>query len=81
WPLVTGAVNRQVSSERRATVLSIGSMVLSVSMAVLAPFIGWAVDVRGVGAAFALGAVVTTSGVLVFGPAALGAWRHRPETA
>lgn len=81
WPLVTGAVNRQVSSERRATVLSIGSMVSSVSMAVLAPFIGWAVDVRGVGAAFALGAVVMASGMLVFGPAALGAWRQRPKTA
>jgi MFS family permease len=81
WPLVTGAVNRQVGSERRATVLSIGSMVLSVSMAVLAPLIGRAVDTRGVGAAFGLGAIVTAAGLFALGPAALRAWRKGTPAA
>lgn len=81
WPLMTGAVNRQVSSERRATVLSIGSMTVSVAMAVLAPVIGLAVDAWGTGAAFGLGAAATAAGIALFGAPALAAWRERDGAA
>lgn len=75
WPLLTGAVNRQVDSERRATVLSIGSMGLSIGMAVLAPFIGYLVDRWGVAPAFALGAGAAALGLVLFGAPAVTAAR------
>lgn len=81
YPLLTGAINRQVGSERRATVLSIGSMSLSIGMAVLAPAIGFAVDTWGVGAAFGLGAAAAAAGTLAFGGPALAAWRSRAPDA
>ncbi len=76
WPLVTGAINREVDSERRATMLSITSMSVSVGMALLAPLIGYAVDAEGVGLAFGLGAVVTAIGIGAFGAPALAAARQ-----
>lgn len=75
WPLLTGAVNRQVDSARRATVLSIGSMGLSIGMAVLAPFIGYLVDRWGVAPAFALGAGAAGLGLVLFGAPAVTAAR------
>jgi MFS family permease len=76
WPLMTGAINRQVGSERRATILSIASMHLSLAMALLAPAVGFSVDTWGVGAAFGLGAAAALAGIVMFGGPALTAWRE-----
>ncbi|GIW13625.1 MAG: hypothetical protein KatS3mg062_1064 [Tepidiforma sp.] len=80
WPLMTGAINRRVGSERRATVLSIGNMSVSVGMAALAPAIGFAVDARGVGTAFGVGVAATLAGLALFGAPALAAWREAKPT-
>lgn len=67
-PISSGFVNRQISSERRATVLSIQGMVHSLTLAALAPAVGFATDESGAGAAFMVGGVMTMSAVLLFGP-------------
>lgn len=67
-PISSGFVNRQISSQRRATVLSIQGMVHSFTLAALAPAVGFATDQSGTSAAFTLGAVVTLAAVLLFGP-------------
>ena len=67
-PISSGFVNRRISSERRATVLSIQGMVHSLTLAALAPAVGFATDEAGAGAAFLVGGVMTMSAVLLFGP-------------
>ena len=67
-PISSGFVNRRISSERRATVLSIQGMVNSLTLAGLAPAVGFATDESGTGAAFLLGGVMALSAVILFGP-------------
>lgn len=67
-PIASGFVNRQISSERRATVLSIQGMVHSLTLAAIAPAVGFATDESGTSAAFMVGGVMTLSAVLLFGP-------------
>jgi MFS family permease len=71
-PLSSGYVNRRIGSERRATVLSIEAMVLSLVLAGLAPGIGFATDQWGVWAAFVAGGTATAVAWLCFAPALLG---------
>lgn len=66
-PIVTGFINRRISSERRATVLSIASMSRSVVLAGLAPGIGYTTDRWGLSEAFALGGVCALLAGLAFG--------------
>ncbi len=66
-PIASGYVNRRISSERRATVLSIKNMVASLLMAGLAPAIGYATDARGLSWAFALAGLVAVAAVVCFG--------------
>ncbi|MEO6397401.1 MAG: MFS transporter [Tepidiformaceae bacterium] len=67
-PISSGFVNRRISSERRATVLSIQGMVHSFTLAALAPAVGFATDESGTSAAFLLGGAMTLGAVLLFGP-------------
>lgn len=67
-PIAGGFVNRRISSERRATVLSIQGMVRSLTLAAFAPAVGFATDESGAGTAFMVGAVMTATAVLLFGP-------------
>ncbi len=67
-PIAGGFVNRRISSERRATVLSIQGMVHSLTLAALAPAVGLATDESGVGTAFFVGGVMTLTAVALFGP-------------
>lgn len=66
-PLAAGYINRQIGSERRATVLSMQGMVGSLTLAALAPGAGYLTDERGLTWAFAAGAVVTLAGLAAFG--------------
>jgi len=73
-PVAAGYLNRRISSERRATVLSIQNMLRSLVMAVLAPTLGFATDEWGLGQAFAICAAMTLVAAVVFGiPLALRA--------
>jgi MFS family permease len=76
-PVATGYINRRIGSERRATVLSIGSMCRSLVMAALAPGLGYATDQWGLREAFALGGAVAIASGLVFGSALM--WRMRGQ--
>ncbi len=67
-PIATGYVNRRVSSEARATILSMQSMVIAMVLAVFAPAIGFITDHWGLGAAFSVGAGLAALAVLSFGP-------------
>ena len=85
-PLSSGYVNRRIGSERRATVLSIEAMVLSLVLAGLTPGIGFATDQWGVWAAFAAGGAATVAAWLCFAPSLLSSpkgavGRVEPETA
>jgi MFS family permease len=66
-PLTTGYVNRRIGSERRATVLSIQSMIRSLVLAVLAPGLGFATDHWGIGEAFAIGGALALISGIAFG--------------
>lgn len=79
-PIATGYINRRIGSERRATVLSISSMMRSLVMAALAPGLGYTTDRWGIGEAFVLGGAVTLVAALAFGLPLL--WRsvREPET-
>jgi len=66
-PLAAGYINRQIGSERRATVLSMQGMVGSLALAALAPGAGYLTDERGLAWAFAAGALVTLAAVAAFG--------------
>ena len=65
-PIGSGYVNRRVDSARRATVLSISGMGMSVTMAVLAPVLGFATDSWGVWAGFAISGSVTAAALVLF---------------
>ncbi len=78
-PIATGYINRRIGSERRATVLSIASMVRSLVMAALAPGLGYATDQWGLREAFALGGAMAMASALIFGTALL--WRMRGQAA
>ena len=65
--LFSEAINRQTSSDRRATVLSLESLLCRLLFAPLAPLIGWVADAYSLSTAIALSGIffaVTTS--LVF---------------
>jgi MFS family permease len=66
-PLSTGYVNRRVGSERRATILSMQGMVMSLVMAAMVPALGFATDTWGLGMAFTACAVVAVASLAVFG--------------
>ncbi len=66
-PLSTGYVNRRVGSERRATVLSMQGMVMSLVMAAMVPALGFATDTWGLGMAFTACAGVALVALAVFG--------------
>ncbi len=63
YPLFNSAINALVPSERRATVLSSGSLLFSLGMMVIFPLIGVAGDAVGLGSGFAIAAV----GVMLLG--------------
>ncbi len=71
-PLAAGYINRQIGSERRATVLSMQGMAGSLTLAVLAPGAGFITDQRGLTWAFAAGAVATVASLVAFGVPLLG---------
>ncbi len=72
-PLSTGYVNRRVGSERRATILSMQGMVMSLVMAAMVPALGFATDRWGLGVAFAACGTVALASLLLFGKPLLGA--------
>lgn len=78
-PISTGYVNRHIGSERRATVLSIQGMVLSLVLAALAPGVGFATDHWGVWAAFVLGGAMAAAAAIGLGPALIA--RAKDEAA
>jgi MFS family permease len=71
-PLLAGYVNRRVSSERRATVLSVQSVVGNALMAISWPLGGWVADALGLRAVFLVYATAT----LALAGAALALWRR-----
>ena len=75
-PLISGAINRRVSSERRATVLSLYGMGSSLGMAALAPAIGYTADSAGLSSAFLLSGGVAIAALALFG-VPMFALRHR----
>ena len=72
-PISTGYVNRRVGSERRATVLSMQGMVVSLVMAAMAPALGFFTDTWGLGVAFSACAGVAIAALVVFGKPLAGA--------
>jgi len=72
-PISTGYVNRRVGSERRATVLSMQGMVVSLVMAAMAPALGFFTDTWGLGVAFSACATVAIAALVVFGKPLAGA--------
>lgn len=72
-PLSTGYVNRRVGSERRATILSMQGMVMSLVMAAMVPALGFSTDRWGLGVAFAACAVVAVASLVLFGKPLAGA--------
>lgn len=75
-PLAAGYINRQIGSERRATVLSMQGMVGSLALAALAPGAGFVTDARGLRWAFVAGAGVTLAAVASFGAPLIGRVRR-----
>lgn len=72
-PLSTGYVNRRVGSERRATILSMQGMVMSLVMAAMVPALGLFTDTWGLGVAFSACAGVAIAALVVFGKPLAGA--------
>jgi MFS family permease len=66
-PIVGGYINRRVGSERRATILSINGMVLSLGMAAGAPLMGFVADTWSIEAAFAAGGAAVVAALLISG--------------
>ena len=66
-PLTAGYVNRRISSEHRATILSMQGMVGSLTLAALAPAAGFLTDEWGLVTAFGAGAAATAAAVMIFG--------------
>lgn len=66
-PIATGAINRRVSSERRATVLSLYGMSSSLVMAAMAPGIGFTTDNAGLASGFLLAGALALLALAVFG--------------
>jgi len=74
-PLLSGEINRQIESSRRATVLSIKQMFTNVLMAALWPAVGRSVDKVGLPPVFLFYAF----GALVAGGWSLRVWTRSPE--
>ncbi|MCC7365332.1 MAG: MFS transporter [Dehalococcoidia bacterium] len=77
-PIATGYVNRRVSSERRATVLSNQGMVGSLVLAALAPGLGFVTDTWGLPWAFATSGAMALLALALFAPRL--PLRNRPPT-
>lgn len=77
-PITAGYVNRRISSERRATILSMQSMASSLTLALYVPAAGYITDEWGLTTAFAVSAGATAVALLVFGLPLLGAGRTPP---
>ncbi|MGE5594585.1 MAG: MFS transporter [Hyphomicrobiales bacterium] len=77
-PLATGYVNRAVPSERRATVLSMHSMVSSLLLAGLSPGAGAITDHLGLAWAFSAAGVATLAVLIVFALPLLATRREAP---
>lgn len=78
-PITTGYVNRRISSENRATILSMQGMVGSLTLAALAPAAGFITDEWGLVAAFAAGAASTAAAIALFGLPLIG--KKEPPSA
>lgn len=48
WPRVQSAINIRVSSERRATILSTASLMISLAFIPIGPVMGWMTDIWGI---------------------------------
>ncbi len=77
-PIATGAINRRVSSARRATILSLYNMGASLAMAVIAPVVGYTHDEAGTSSAYLVVGGLALAAVAAFG-APMFALRHRFE--
>lgn len=81
WPRVQSAINMRVSSERRATILSTASLMVSLAFIPIGPTLGWAADLWGIQTALqGLGLFILTGGGLGLGLFVLNA-RRREVTA
>lgn len=68
WPRVQSAINMRVSSERRATILSTASLMISLAFIPIGPTLGLAADIWGIQAALTgLGLFILAGGSLGLG--------------
>ena len=63
--IFSDAINRQTGSDRRATVLSLESLLCRLLFAPLAPLIGWVADAYSLGTAIALSGMLFAFGTIV----------------
>lgn len=57
-PILDDAMNKRIPSHRRATILSIQSLCMRLSFAIIGPFIGWISDVYTMSQAFYMAAAI-----------------------
>ena len=57
-PIIDDAMNKRIPSHRRATILSIQSLCMRLSFAIIGPFIGWIADVYTMSQAFYIAAAI-----------------------
>ncbi|MEZ4087720.1 MAG: MFS transporter [Candidatus Gracilibacteria bacterium] len=57
-PILDDAMNKRIPSHRRATILSIQSLCMRLSFAIIGPFIGWIADVYTMSQAFYMAAAI-----------------------
>jgi len=77
-PITAGYINRRISSERRATILSIQSMAGSLTLAAFAPAAGYLTDNWGLATTFFAGGAAAAITVAAFGLPLLRA-RTQPD--
>lgn len=79
WPRVQSAINMRVSSERRATILSTASLMISLAFIPIGPVMGWMTDIWGIQRGLlALGLFILAGGGLSLGLFVINA--RRKET-